>query len=136
MSSSVTRIFPILTTISRICAVCLLLVFAAGCKKNQLGGDATIQGDVVHHSKKIANASVFIKFDAKEFPGKDTTLYDSKVRADANGHYKFSTYKGDYYVYATGKDYETPPPYRVSGGTPVTIRSGESLEILVAVTED
>lgn len=110
-----------------------LLIYA--CKKNQLGGKSIIQGKVLHHSKPIANASVFIKFKAKEFPGKDTAQYDAKVRSDSLGNYSLKCYKGDYYLYSYGHDYTILPPYIVVGGTPVHIRNNETVDIDVAVTE-
>jgi len=115
-----------------------LVVFAFffSCKKNQLGGKSTIKGKVVHHSKAIAYASVFIKFNAKEFPGSDTNIYDSKVRADADGNYSIKCYKGDYYLYGFGYDYALLFPYHVKGGTHVRIRNNEVSETTVAVTED
>ena len=107
----------------------------AGCKKNQLDGKATIDGSVRHHAKVIANATVFIKFKAKEFPGSDTTLYDAKVRADASGHYSIKCYKGDYYLFAYGYDPAIQSPYIVIGGSPVNIRNREKITIDLAVTE-
>ncbi|WP_317897554.1 hypothetical protein [Aurantibacillus circumpalustris] len=106
------------------------------CKKNQLGGSHTIKGKVAHHSKAIANASVFIKFDAKNFPGDDTTTYDDKVRADAEGNFSIKCYKGDYFLYGFGYDYDILPPYIVVGGTPVHVGSESTIEVNVAVTED
>ena len=105
------------------------------CKKNQLGGKSSIKGAVMHHSKPIAYATVFIKYNAKEFPGTDTTLYDAKVKADVNGNYIIKCYKGDYYLFGYGFDYALPPPYVVKGGTGVSIRNHENIEIEVAVTE-
>jgi hypothetical protein len=105
------------------------------CKKNQLGGKSTISGKVMHHSKVIANAAVFIKFKATEFPGADTTLYDAKVRADGNGNYSIKCYKGDYYLYGFGFDYAIPAPYHVVGGLHVNIRNNENVNTDVAVTE-
>lgn len=112
------------------------LLFISSCKKNQLGGNSTISGKVVHHNKAIANASVFIKFNASEFPGEDTLSYDSKVRADENGFYNIDCYKGDYYVYGYGYDFAIPYPYIVVGGTPVNVRGNEDVDINIAVTED
>lgn len=114
----------------------LLIVILSSCKKNELGGTSTIKGAVMHHEKIITKASVFIKFNAKEFPGADTTKYDEKVRVDANGNYSFKCYKGDYYLYGFGYDYGIAPPYEVNGGAPVHIRKNESVEINLAVTED
>ncbi len=113
----------------------LLAFFSFSCKKNQLGGKSTISGTVSHHSKIIPYATVFIKYNAKEFPGKDTTVYDAKVRADAAGKYSLKCYKGDYYLYGYGYDYDIQPPYTVVGGVPAHIRQRENLTINVAVTE-
>lgn len=105
------------------------------CKKNELGGSSTISGKVMHHSKAIPGARVFIKFDAQEFPGADTSLYDAKTSADAEGNYSFSCYKGEYYVYASGKDPAVPPPSIVVGGAPAKLRKNENLKVDLAVTE-
>lgn len=114
---------------------CLLLCFFS-CKKNQLGGKSKVSGIVKHHSKPIAYARIFIKFDAKDSPGTDTTLYDAKVSADAAGKFSISDfYKGDYFLYAVGKDYAIPSPYDVKGGIPVRLRTNETLEKTIAVTE-
>lgn len=112
--------------------VCIVFLFS--CKKNQLGGKSTVSGTVMHHSKIIGNATVFIKFNAKDFPGADTILYDSKVRADADGNYTFNCYKGDYFLYSIGIDNSITPP-RVVGGLPVNIRNKETLKVDIAVTE-
>lgn len=113
----------------------VIFLFITGCKKNQLGGNSTIKGKVAHHSKPIPYATVFIKFNSKDFPGTDTTKYDDKVRADANGEYSIKCYKGNYYLYGYGQDYAINPPL-VVGGVPVKIRKGEEVNIDVAVTED
>jgi hypothetical protein len=119
----------------RIFILSVILLSAAACNKNALGGDATIEGKVMHHSKTIANASVFIKFNAKEFPGEDTSAYDGNTRADKDGHFQFKTYKGDYYLYAFGYDHDIKPPYYVTGGTPASVRSSEKVDLIIAVTE-
>jgi hypothetical protein len=105
------------------------------CKKNQLGGKSTVKGSIKHHSKVIPYATVFIKFDATDFPGSDTTAYDDKVRADADGNYSFKCYKGHYYLYGRGIDNALSPPI-VVGGLPVKVRNNETVEANVAVTED
>ena len=113
-----------------------VLCFLASCKKNEIGGKSTIKGHVSHHSRAIAYSAVFIKFNATEFPGADTTKYDSKVRADADGNYSFKVYKGDYYLYGFGFDYTIPSPYHVVGGLHVHIRNRETVDTDVAVTEE
>lgn len=111
------------------------IALIASCKKNELGGKSTIKGKVVHHSKAIPYATVFIKYDAEDFPGKDTNLYDAKVKADANGSYEIKCYKGKYYLFGRGNDYAVTPPL-VVGGVPVKVRTNESVEAEIAVTED
>ena len=106
----------------------------SACKKNQLDGNSTIKGKVIHHSKLIPNATVFIKFKATEFPGRDSTVYDAKVKADAEGNYSIKCYKGNYYLYAVG--YDDQIFQNVFGGSPVHIRNSETVNIDLAVTED
>lgn len=117
-------------------AISLLILVFAACKKNKLGGDATIEGVVMHHSKIIPNASVFIKFDATDLPSTDTAAYDAKVRADQDGHFKFNVYKGNYFIYAFGYDYSILPPYHVVGGQAVKTRAKEKVTITLSVSED
>ena len=112
-----------------------LLISLCSCKKNELGGTCRISGKVQHHSKAIAGARVFVKFDAKEFPGEDTSLYDARVLCDVNGAYEIKTYKGEYYLFARGTDPAIPSPSIVIGGAPVKIRKNEELAITLAVTE-
>ena len=111
-----------------------LLLIVTGCKKNQAGGPSIINGEVKHHDNFIPGATVYIKFNAREFPGRDSTVYDEKTTADANGSFSFKVYKGDYYLYATGID-DRPPYEYVNGGIPVTLRHKEEVNLIVAVTE-
>jgi hypothetical protein len=115
-------------------ALFLVVIFFIGCTKNELGGSATVKGVVKHHSKVIGGSRVFIKYNASEFPGRDTTFYDAKVFADAQGRYSFACYKGKYYLYGFG--YDDGVPGAVSGGIPINVRTKELLEIDVQVTED
>jgi hypothetical protein len=112
----------------------LILFFSLSCKKNQLGGKSTVKGKVMHHEKIIPNAIVYIKFNAKEFPGEDASNYSTSVRADNEGSYSFKCYKGDYYLYGVGFDNSINKA--VVGGLPVHIRNKETVEVDVAVTED
>ena len=84
--------------------ITFVFTFLQSCKKNELGGQSVIKGSVYHHSRSIANARVFIKFNATEFPGQDTTLYDAKVWTDAKGTFSIKCYKGNYYLYGYGFD--------------------------------
>jgi len=106
------------------------------CKKNALGGNAVVKGEVKHHAKLIPNATVYIKFNTSEFPGKDVTLYDDKFVADADAKYSFKCYKGEYYLYAVGFDSAEPPPGTVTGGVPTKrVRSNETVVVDVPVYE-
>jgi len=112
-----------------------ILATLVSCNKNELGGKSTITGKVIHHSKVIPYSTVFIKFNAVDFPGKDSTLYDDKVRCDADGIYTIKCYKGDYFLYARGMDNAINPP-TVVGGAPINIRNNETVNSDIAVTED
>jgi len=117
-------------------ALLSLSLFFFACKKNQLGGKSTIEGKVVHHSKAIAEATVYVKMGATEFPGDDISKYDFEVTADANGNFKVqSLFKGDYYLYAVGKDFTVPAPWLVKGGVPVKLRNNETSSVDLPVTE-
>ena len=107
-----------------------------GCKKNQLDGKSTISGTVQHHEKVIANATIFIKFDATELPGLDTTLYDAKVRADASGKFTIKCYKGKYFLYGYGYDSQVSTNNgRVTGGSGVNIRNRENVTLDLGLFE-
>ncbi len=113
----------------------IIVICTISCKKNDIGGNALIEGRVVHHNKSITNCTVFLKFNASELPGEDTTLYDAKVRVDKDGYFKFDPYKGKYYVYARGIDPGIAPPYVVVGGQSVKLRAKETASITLYVTE-
>jgi hypothetical protein len=106
------------------------------CKKNELGGKSTIEGKVLHHSKAIAEATVYVKMGVTESPGDDISKYDFEVTADANGYFKLPlVQKGDYYLYAVGKDFSVPAPWLVKGGIPVNVRYKETKSVELPVTE-
>lgn len=113
-----------------------LSLFFIGCKKNELGGNCVIQGKVTHHSKAIAEATVYVKMGATEFPGDDISKYDFEVTADASGNFKVeSLYRGEYYLYSVGKDFTVPAPWLVKGGIPVQLRYNERKTVDLPVTE-
>lgn len=119
----------------KLIAASLLTIFIiGGCKKNDIGGKSTINGTVVHHATAIPYARVFIKFNAQEFPGNDTTFYDNKISADASGKFEIKVYKGNYYLYSVGIDNTSAKP-DVRGGVPVKVRHKEVVEVTVPVTD-
>lgn len=111
------------------------ILFFVQCKKNQLGGNATVKGTVVHHSKPIPDAYIYIKYNTTEFPGSDHTQYDTYVQADASGNYTIPLYKGSYYLFAKGYDLDIPAPFLVEGGLSVSVRNKEVLTKTIAITE-
>lgn len=122
--------------IFNIASLLFIVVFLVSCKKNQLGGSATIKGVVKHHTKVIGNAVVYIKFNAKEFPGTDESIYDDKVTSNSLGEFEIKCYQGNYYLFGSGIDSQVLiNGGKVIGGIPVKIRNEESLEVTVAVTE-
>lgn len=69
-------------------------------------GQLTMVFKMLHHSRPIPGCRVFIKYNASEFPGSDTTKYDYAVTAENTSAYASidSLNCGRYYVYAIGID--------------------------------
>lgn len=104
------------------------------CKKEGPGGKSTIKGVVKHHSLAIPNATVYIKYGAREFPGETISNYDSQVTADASGNYEFTNLvKGDYYLYGYG--YDASIMQDVKGGVGVNVKKNKTVETNVPVVE-
>ncbi|MGZ4048321.1 MAG: hypothetical protein ACXVPU_13370 [Bacteroidia bacterium] len=114
-------------------SVTTLLIFTA-CHKPGVGGHSSVSGNVMHHTKLIPNAIVYIKYGAKEFPGTDVSKYDDHMTSDTNAHYEFKNlYKGDYFLYGVGYDNAIMLP--VTGGIGITLKSNKSSTTDVPVTE-
>ena len=104
------------------------------CYKEGTGGKSNISGYVMHHSKLIPNAVVYIKYGAKEFPGTDVAAYDQSITADANAHYEFTDLrKGDYFLYGVG--FDNSGPYTVVGGIAVKLKYNKTTTTDIPVTE-
>ncbi len=116
--------------------VTTLIIFLIACNKNAgIGGNNTIVATVKHHGLVIPNATVYIKYNATEFPGENTSLYDDYKTAGLDGKVKFDGLKrGDYYFYGIG--FDTTINQTVIGGVPVQLlqKAGEKL-IDIPVTE-
>ncbi len=92
-------------------AFCFLFI---GCEKNSQhdeAGNIIVKGTnklivtAMHHTWAVGNVRVFLKKDATEFPGTDTTLYDLKTTADGSGVALFENlFQGNYFLYAKGFD--------------------------------
>lgn len=116
--------------------IIVLSFFFSSCKKNQTGGKATVSGVVAHHGTIIPNARIYIKFNSSDFPGENYSNYDTYVDADGKGTYSIPFYKGTYYLFALGYDYNIASPYLVKGGLSVKVRQNEKIKLNIAVTED
>jgi len=119
-----------------ILAIVIILITTNACKKEGIGGKATITGYVKHHEVYIPSSTVYIKYGATELPGILSADYDDQtIASSVDGHYEFTELnKGDYYLYSTG--YDSTIYSDVSGGTPITIKKkAETIEINIPVTE-
>ena len=113
-----------------------LMVGLLACRKEGVGGDATITGQVIKKdSMLIPNATVYIKYGAKDFPGFDVSQYDNQVGTGDDAEYLFEKlHKGDYYLLARGID--TANLKNVVGGARVKIASKTAfIEIDISVTD-
>jgi hypothetical protein len=116
--------------------VTTLIILTVSCnEKPGTGGKNTLVAIVKHHGLVIPNATVYIKFGAKEFPGENTALYDDYKTAGSDGRVEFINLKrGDYYLYGVG--FDNAINQTVVGGIPVQLfqKAGEKL-IDIPVTE-
>jgi hypothetical protein len=111
-----------------------ILITTFSCTKEGTGGSSTVNGEVLHHSTPIPNCVVYIKYDAKEFPGSNTSVYDQSVTADNNAHYEFKGLRdGDYYLYGVG--YDASSGETVTGGIGVKLKYNKTTTTNIPVTE-
>ncbi len=119
--------------------VALIVLFAAGCAKEGLDGDAILVIKPAHHGTPIVSTgayrdSVFIKFNTQDMPSDPTHDYDALFVGEVGeDHIHIENVKwGEYYVFCTGWD--TSINARVYGGVPVKIkRKDRKDEIVVNV---
>ena len=110
------------------------LVALSACYKEGNGGKSVVNGFVSHHSHRVPNAIVYIKYGAIEFPGTDVSKYDASITADANAHYEFKDLrKGDYYLYGVG--YDNAIMENVSGGIGIKLKYNKTTTSDIPVTE-
>lgn len=127
------------TAISTFKLLFIITIFTviSSCKKNGFGGSSGVSGIVSHHGKPISEATIYIKFNAKDFPGEDLSVYDGKVYSNVNGYYEITNfYQGDYYLYAIGSDPAIAAPYTVKGGISVSLGSKERKDQDIPVGEE
>jgi hypothetical protein len=120
-------------------------LMAAGysCKKNGLGGKATVVVFMKHHGNIIKNHigypdTVFIKFKASDLPGTTPDKFDTFfVGEEGEDHIHCKgLLPGKYFFYGVGMD--STGPYRVTGGLAVKIKNSEKkkeIDLDLPVTE-
>lgn len=121
-----------------ILSFCILAFLFTCCKKNDIGGDASLLVHTAHHNGNITGATVYVKCGVYELPANITSNYDLKYTAAPDeDHIHITGLRcGNYYLYAVGYDSTISQP--VSGGIPVEIPWKErksEIEIHIPTTE-
>ena len=102
-------------------------------------GALQLSATMIHHSRPIKGCDLYIKYNATEFPGEDTSLYDYHVTAPGNSAVAVidSLNCGNYYLYAIGIDSLLDPSgWLCKGGLPFsTDKKSGSVSINVYITE-
>jgi hypothetical protein len=100
------------------------------CKKNGIGGDATIVVFLEHHGKNIKNHvgypdTVFVKFKAKDAPGTKASDYDTFFVGEVGEDHVHceGLRAGTYFLYGAG--FDSSIVQRVTGGLSVKIKWSE-----------
>ena len=89
------------------------MMFSSCEKKEELNsqGQIVVKGtnmlkvSVMHHTLPLKGINVYLKFNATEFPGTDTSLYEWSSVSNNSGIAVFeSLFEGNYFLYAKGLD--------------------------------
>jgi len=127
-----------------------LVVFFSSCKDEEdeqpvdlcdegRTGQLVISATMIHHTRPIKGCDLYIKYNATEFPGEDTSLYDYHVTAPGNSAVAVvdSLNCGNYYLYAVGIDSLLDPSgWLCKGGLPFsTDQKSGSVSLNVYITE-
>lgn len=112
----------------------MVSLFWSGCVEEGPGGTARIDGVTAHHADPIPNAKLYIQYGSLLSPGIDPDLYDDSTTSNSNAEFEFTgLQKGDYYVFGIG--FDSAIGQTVRAGIPVSLKSGESADVIVPVTE-
>lgn len=132
-------------TLSATLVISFLSIFSCrkeGCEAGT-GGEVTLKIMPEHHGVPIYNSqnyrdTVYVKFNATDFPGPDRSNFDLVMWGNANENFvKVSGLKcGQYYIMVSGFDTSAQWNIRVVGGIPLNFSesSGEKA-VTVPVTE-
>jgi hypothetical protein len=123
-----------------------LISFFLSCTKKSscnagTGGSLTIVAYPQHHGKPIYSHgnyrdTIFVKFNASDFPGTSPSSYDAHFIGDSGTNFVNlnGLQCGNYYIYGVALD--SSGPYRVTGGIPYsTTQTSGTLNLDVPVTE-
>jgi hypothetical protein len=120
-----------------------VLSMISSCKKNGLGGDATLVVFMKHHGRVITNKvgypdTIYVKFNATDLPGIKPENFDTYFVGEVGEDHIHCTglLPGKYYLYGVGMD--STGPYRVRGGMGIKIKRSErkkEIDTDLAVTE-
>jgi hypothetical protein len=118
-------------------------IVMGSCKKNGLGGDATIVVFLKHHGNIIKNHrtypdTVFVKYKASDLPGTTPDKFDTYFVGEIGEDHVHceGLLPGKYFLYGVGID--STGPYRVSGGIAIKIAHSQrkkEIDVDLAVTE-
>ncbi len=125
----------------------LSILLSVACKKTAdkcvggSGGNVTLKVYLQHAEHGVVNLknyrdTVYIKYNVKEFPGTDLSVYDAVIIGEWPGDYVsvLNLKCGDYFLYGTG--YESVHGYRVAGGIPFTTdRKEGEVSLTIPVSE-
>ncbi len=120
-----------------------IVIILPACKKDDgeqkiVYGTFSLDIEVKHHSWNVPNIPLYLKRNATEYPGPDTSLYELKTIADSDGKASFDKlYPGKYYLFAKGYDYYFGA--EVLGATPLNLTTpgsqNEAIKVTLMVSE-
>ena len=118
----------------RIGNLILFVVIVFSCKKDGtvidnkvVPGSIYFEVHAMHHTWDVPGMKVYLKKNATEFPGKDSTLYEYNGTTDGYGKYTFEKlYPGNYYLYASG--YDSTWGANVTGSTAINLNSNNVVD--------
>jgi hypothetical protein len=119
----------------------LILNCVVSCNKAGTGGDAEVSATIMHHERAIPGATLYVKFNAKDFPGEDVSKYDIVQVTGTAGHSIGHTHvkdlkQGYYFFYGVG--YDSSIQQTVTGGVGIHIKYSQrkkEIDLTVPVTE-
>jgi hypothetical protein len=116
----------------------LIFLLSSSCKKESptgsiVKGNYSIIVTVKHHDRILQGIPVYLKNNATEFPGHDTSLYDWNKTSDLSGIAFFNElFGGNYFLY--GKGIDSAIGMEVIGAAAVSLSDSTTVNNEVYVT--